>query len=96
MSDRHLHCVYFQYVKNNDIKGICLLNNKEIERGFEHCCENIVLKPSEILTYFLKHENYCENWSDASNKSLGYLEKVGFNNYPYYNNEKEKNDNDNS
>ena len=64
MSDRHLHCVYFQYVKNNDIKGICLLNNKEIERGFEHCCENIVLKPSEILTY-------C-------------------------NNEKEKNDNDNS
>ena len=96
MSDRHLHCVYFQYFKNNNVNGICLLKNKEIEYGFKHCCENIVLKPSEILTYFLKHENYCEDWFDASEKSLEYLEKVEFNNYPYCNNKKESDENDNS
>ena len=96
MSDRHLHCVYFQYFINSNVNGVCLLKNEEIEYGFSHCCENIVLKPSEILTYFLKHEKYCENWSDASEKSLEYLEKVGFNNYPYCNNKKERDNNDNS
>ena len=82
MSDRHFHCVYFQYFDTNDIAGVCLLKHKDIMRGYEQCCDKIVLKPSEILVYFLKHSNYCDNWHCAHEKALEYMEKVKFNNYP--------------
>ena len=82
MSDRHLHCVYFQYDDKNSTDGICLLRNKIIERGYEQCCDKIVLRPAEILSYFLKHEHYCEDWECADKKALNYLERSGFNTYP--------------
>ena len=82
MSDRHLHCVYFRYDDKNSVEGICLLSNDIIEKGYEHCCDNIVLRPMSILSYFLKHEGYCGDWECADKKALEYLERTGFNNYP--------------
>ena len=80
--DRHLHCDYFKYNDVNNPKGYCLLHQKEIEYGFRPHCPNIVLRPMNILSYFLKHEHYCESWECADQKALEYLERVGFNDYP--------------
>lgn len=83
MTDRHLHCVYFKYDNPDNVRGECLLWRKEIERGYEQCCPRVVLRPSEVVTYFLKHEHYCQDWVSASEEALDYLEKVGWmNNYP--------------
>ena len=41
-----------------------------------------MLRPAEILSYFLKHEHYCEDWECADKKALNYLERSGFNTYP--------------
>ena len=82
MSDRHWHCVYFQYNNPDDVKGYCLLKQKNIQRGYEQCCDKIVLRPLEVLSYFLKHEHYCEDWECADQKALNYLDRVGFNTYP--------------
>lgn len=82
MSDRHFHCVYFQFECSNDLGGHCLLKNEYINWGFEKCCENIVLRPEQVLSYFLKHEDYCDNWECADKKACEYIGKVGFNTYP--------------
>ena len=82
MTDRHIHCVYFQYKNPNSVKGYCLFKCKNIEYGFRPCCDNCVLRPTELLSYFLKHEHYCEDWQCADKKALEYLDKVGFNTYP--------------
>ena len=81
MTDRHLHCVYFQYNDENSIDGFCLLKQEKIKYGFENHCSEMVLRPLEVLTYFLKHEKYCDDWNCASRKALEYLDKTGFNNY---------------
>ena len=82
MTDRHIHCVYFQYGNQKSVKGHCLLKNKIIERGFEKHCDNIVLMPSMILSYFLKHEGYCADWECADRKASRYIDRAGFNTYP--------------
>lgn len=82
MTDRHMHCVYFKFDKSNDLGGECLLRKKEIKWGFKHCCEHIVLRPVELLSYFLKHEGYCSDWECAERKALEYLERTGFETYP--------------
>ena len=84
MTDRHLHCVYFQYDSKEELEGICLLRNEIIEKGYEKCCDKIVLRPVSILSYFLKHEGYCGDWECADKKALDYLERSGFNSYPQY------------
>ena len=82
MTYRHLHCVYFQYSNPNGGCGRCLLKNKHIERGYGPHCEDIVLRPTEILSYFLKHEHYCEDWECADKKALEFIDKTGINTYP--------------
>ena len=82
MTDRHVHCVYFKYDNPDNSGGYCLLKCKNIEIGFRPCCENIVLRPSELLEYFLVHNNYCDNWSDVAEEVMEYLHRVKFNNYP--------------
>ena len=82
MTDRHIHCVYFKYDDSNDLDGYCLLKCKNIEIGFGPCCENIVLRPLELLQYFLVHNNYCDNWGDAAEEVKEYLHRANFNNYP--------------
>ena len=82
MSDRHIHCVYFQFDSPNNVSGHCLLKNKTIKEGYKLHCDSIVLRPMEILSYFLKHEHYCEDWECADKKALEYLERIGFNTYP--------------
>lgn len=82
MTDRHLHCVYFQYDDVSSSHGKCLLKNKKIEWGFGHHCNDYVLRPMEILSYFLKHEGYCGDWECADKKALEYLDRIGFNTYP--------------
>lgn len=81
MTDRHIHCVYFQYDDPDNIKGCCLLKNKTVE-GFKPHCDCIILRPQSLLSYFLKHEHYCEDWECADRKALEYLERSGFNSYP--------------
>ena len=68
MTDRHLHCVYFQY--------------DDPDNGYYHCCERVVLRPVEVLSYFLKYEHYCEDWGCADQKALDFLDGYGFNTYP--------------
>ena len=82
VTDRHLHCVYFKFDDPDNPRGRCLLKDKVIEEGFHPCCEYCVLRPFEVLAYFLKHNGYCEDWGCADTKARQYLEKVGFNNYP--------------
>ena len=82
MTDRHIHCVYFQYLEKNAGDGYCLLKQKKIKRGYAQCCDKVVLRPIEVLSYFLKHEQYCEDWLCADKKALEYIERVGFNTYP--------------
>ena len=82
MTDRHLHCVYFQYTDKNSIGGFCLLKQEKIKYGFEWHCPEMVLRPLEVLTYFLKHEGYCDEWNCALKKAKKYLDKTGFNDYP--------------
>ena len=82
MTDRHIHCVYFKYDKINDVNGKCLLKNKDIDFGYYPHCEDAVLVPSLILSYFLKIEGYCDNWFDADEKALEFLEKMKLNRYP--------------
>lgn len=82
MTDRHVHCVYCQFTNSNEVKGHCLLKKKNIPKMYTPCCENIVLRPGEILSYFLKHEGYCGDWACADKKALDYLDRTGFNTYP--------------
>ena len=82
MTDRHFHCVYFKFGKETHLGGECLLKKKEIKLGFKPCCEHIVLRPINILSYFLKHEKYCADWECADKKALEYIDKAGFNTYP--------------
>ena len=82
MSDRHLHCVYFQYNDENSIDGFCLLKQEKIEDGMRHHCDKIVLRPYYILSYFLIHNHYCEDWECTDRKAIEYLNRTGFNNYP--------------
>jgi hypothetical protein len=82
ITDRHIHCVYFQFDNPNDLKGHCLLKDENIQQGFKPCCEYIVLRPFEILAYFLKHNHYCEDWECADKKAVEYLDRAGFNTYP--------------
>lgn len=82
MTDRHIHCVYFQFDDPNHPGGYCLLKQKEIPYGFHPHCDKIILRPMSLLSYFLKHEHYCEDWECADKKALTYLERVGFNTYP--------------
>lgn len=80
--DRHLHCVYFQFEDPMSPNGFCLLKNKEIEYGFRNHCDDYVLRPMLLLSYFLKHEGYCGDWECADKKALEYLDRIGFNTYP--------------
>lgn len=82
MTDRHLHCVYFQYDDVSSPNGKCLLKNEKIEWGFGHRCDDYVLRPQEVLSYYLKHEGYCGDWECADKKALEYLDRIGFNTYP--------------
>ena len=83
MSDRHLHCVYFRYCDNpSSAEGYCLLKNEKIKMGFGHCCKKIVLRPSRVLSYYLKHENHVKDWAEADDKALMYLRRLRFNDYP--------------
>lgn len=91
MTDRHLHCVYFQYYdpdkyfkgdNPNKFEGCCLLKNKKIKNGFKPHCEDWVLRPHILISYYLKHEGYCEDWDCADDKALEYLDRIGFNTYP--------------
>ena len=82
MSDRHLHRVYFKCNNQNDFNGKCLLKNKEIRFGFHQCCDKIVLRPSSVLSYFLKHNKYCKTWQCSDEKAIEYLIKNRFNDYP--------------
>ena len=82
MTDRHIHCVSSKYDDSTDLDGYYLLKCKNIEIGFGPCCENIVLRPSELLEYFLVHNNYCDNWGDAAEEVKEYLHRTNFNNYP--------------
>ena len=84
MTDRHIHCVYFQYIDPNDISGYCLLKSKKIKYGFKPHCDDYVLRPMELLSYFLKHEHYCEDWECADKKALDYIDRAGWNTYPKY------------
>ena len=59
-----------------------MLHQKEIEYGFRPHCPDIVLRPMELLSYFLRHEGYCGDWECADKKALEYLERIGFNTYP--------------
>lgn len=77
-----MHCVYFQYFNSNSTEGYCLLKQEKIERGYGHHCDKIVLRPLEVLSYFLKHEHYCEDWGCADRKALDYISRSGFNTYP--------------
>lgn len=80
MTDRHLHCVYFKYNAKNDIKGYCLLKQKRIKRGYSHHCPNIVLRPSVLLSYYIKNPNI--HWAEANKKAAEYINNGGFNDYP--------------
>ena len=82
MSDRHLHCVYYQFDNSNMQGGHCLLHNKVIPLGFAHCCDSIVLRPSEVLTYYLRHDDIVADWSEANHAANRYIEHIGLNNYP--------------
>ena len=82
MTDRHLHCVYFQYNSTKGLKGYCLLKNKKIKHGFRNHCDDYVLRPIELLSYYLRHEGYCGDWECADKKALEYLDRIGFNTYP--------------
>lgn len=82
MTDRHLHCVYFKFDNPDNPSGYCLLNQKKIEWGFKPHCENYVLRPSLILSYFLVHKGYCSDWAYSDNQAIDYIKKIGFNDYP--------------
>ena len=82
MSDRHWHCVYFKYDNQNDVNGKCLLKNKEIRFGYHQCCDKIVLRPSSVLSYFLKHNKYVRTWQCSDEKAIEYLTQVKLNDYP--------------
>lgn len=82
MTDRHIHCVYFQYNSTKSSKGYCLLKNKEIKHSFRNHCDDYVLRPYLVLSYFLRHEGVCGDWECADNKALDFLDRAGFNNYP--------------
>lgn len=82
MTDRHIHCVYFQYNDVNTPNGFCVLKQEEIDFGFKPHCSDIVLRPMLLLSYFLKHEGYCGDWECADKKALEYLDRIGFNTYP--------------
>lgn len=82
MTDRHIHCVYCQWTDPDNIKAYCVLKQKEIEFAFKPHCDKCVLRPELVLSYFLKHENFCNTWECADKKANEYIEKVGFNTYP--------------
>ena len=82
MTDRHLHCVYFKWDNPNSFEGYCLLKQEKIKDGFRNHCENIILRPELVISYFLKHEGYCKDWDCADKKALEYIKRVGFNSYP--------------
>lgn len=82
MIDRHIDCVYFQYNNTKSSKGYCLLKNKKIEHSFGNHCDDYVLKPMLLLSYFLKYEGYCEDWKCTDKKALEFLDKFSFNTYP--------------
>lgn len=84
MTDRHIHCVYFQYIDPDDISGYCLLKSKKVKYGFKPHCDDYVVRPQLLLSYFLKHEHYCEDWECADKKALDYIDRVGWNTYPKY------------
>lgn len=83
ISDRHIHCVYCVVDDLTLTDGYCLLKQKELKWVFHECCKDAVLRPIEILMYFLKHEHYCEDWGSATQTAMEYLDKVGFNKYPF-------------
>ena len=82
MSERNLHCVYFKYDDLSSPGGYCLLKNEKIRFAFHHCCEKIVLRPSSVLSYFLKHKCHCEKWAEADDAALAYIHHFNFNDYP--------------
>lgn len=82
MTDRHLHCVYFQFKDPNKADGYCLLKKKYIDYGFYTCCEDIVLRPIDVLMYYLKHSGECMDWDDANKVASDYIGYTGFNIYP--------------
>ena len=82
MTDRHIHCVYFQYKDPNDPGGHCLLKCKDIELGFKPHCDAYIPRPTLLISYFLKHEHYCADWECADKKALDYIDRAGWNTYP--------------
>ena len=88
MTDRHIHCVYFKYNAKNDLKGYCLLKQKRIKMGYGQHCQNIVLRPSVLLSYYIKNPNI--HWEEADKKAADYIKNAGFNDYPKKNNKVDK------
>ena len=81
MTDRHIHCVYFQYDKEPNIEGHCLLKKKDIDFFYGNCCEHIVLTPRETITQFMQHTTGT-NWDKAGEIAEEYLEEIKANDYP--------------
>ena len=74
--------MYFRYDDPDSVCGYCILKRKDIDMGFGQCCDDVVLRPSVLLSYFLKHEHYCDDWFLADEMARDYLGKVDFNDYP--------------
>lgn len=92
MTDRHLHCVYFKYDDPNCGNGRCLLKEKKIEFGFKKCCEDIVLRPVLLLSYYLTWKCGYTDWVKADKEAIEFIDRYKINDYPKgdYNEEKDK------
>lgn len=79
MTDRHIHCVYYQYDTEPDIEGYCLLKKKKIDHFYGNCCENIELTPRETIIRFMQHTTGTD-WYKACEIADEYFKEIFPNN----------------
>ena len=79
MTDKHLHCVYCK--PTNIMFGECRLTNEPLFLSDPHC-DKIVLRPIDILTYYIMYINKYTDCNDAITKASEFINESGFNNYP--------------
>lgn len=82
MTDKHVHCVYFRYNNPNSLEGYCLLKQEKITHGYRSHCKDMVLRPLDVLEYYIMNETECDGWGEAVLMAEAFMRKSKFNNYP--------------
>lgn len=75
MTDRCVHCVFSEIIDKNTCDMKCIKHNKTVKCMDNHC-EDIILRPYDLLCYALRYYDLANDWGEASELANNFLNNL--------------------